>query len=247
MPTGMTDAEHPGARGEQTDARGSSRPGPAPGAERLRVMLVDAHALIRSGCRRILEAEADMHVVADTADDLDALDVLQAREVDVILLAMSVVAGDISAVRNFLRVRPAVRVLVVSQFPEPHRVKLAFDAGARGYLFTRYAMGIDLVRAVRTIAAGESYISPELSEGLVRALQAGGREHLDPYERLTRREKQVLQLIAQGKSGREIARLLGLSANTVAVHRAKAMNRLGIHKTAGLVMFAYERGLVVTE
>ena len=214
-------------------------------AAAVRVMLVDGHALVRSGLRRILQTEADLEVVAEAADAVEAAQFLQSIDVDVIVMGMTLPAvGATGAATRILDARPDARILFLSQSPEPHSVKRAFDAGAKGYMFTKHALEADLARAVRTVAAGEPYISPELSGILIRAVQTGVLGGSDPYDRLTQREKQVLQLIAQGKSAREIARVLGLSTNTVAVHRAKAMNRLGIHKTAGLVMFAVERGLV---
>ena len=229
-----------------TDSSFLAAAGPKPAS--VRVMLVDGHALVRSGFRRILEAEAGIEVVAEASDDGEAAQVAQAAGADVIVLGMTMPrTSGVSAARRILDVCPAARILFMSQSPEPHSVKLAFDAGAKGYMFMKHANDADLTRAVRTVASGESYISPELSGILIRAVQTGVLGSADPYDRLTQREKQVLQLIAQGKSAREIASMLGVSTNTVAVHRARAMNRLGIHKTAGLVMFALERGLVVTD
>lgn len=214
----------------------------------VRVMVVDGHALVRSGFRRILQAEPDIEVVVEAADANEASHFVRSITVDVIVMGMTMHGvGGIGAATRILDARPDSRILFLSQSPEPHSVKRAFDAGAKGYMFMKHAMDADLARAVKTVAAGDSYISPELSGILIRAVQTGELGSADPYDRLTRREKQVLQLIAQGKSAPEIARVLGLSTNTVAVHRAKAMNRLGIHKTAGLVVFAVERGLVARD
>jgi DNA-binding NarL/FixJ family response regulator len=213
-----------------------------------RVMLVDGFALVRSAFRRVLQAEADIEVAVEAADAAEAISFIRAMDVDVVVIGMSMHgAMGVGLASRILDCKADARVLLLSQSREPHWVKRAFDAGVRGFLFMKHAVDADFTRAVRTVAAGESYISPELSGLLIRAVRAGVLGSSDPYDRLTRREKQVLQLIAQGKSAREIARVLGLSINTVAVHRAKAMNRLGIHKTAGLVMFAVERGLVMMD
>jgi DNA-binding NarL/FixJ family response regulator len=123
----------------------------------------------------------------------------------------------------------------------------ALDAGVKGYIL-KNAIETDLTRAVRAVANGEQYLSPELSGVLIRAIQTGSFESSnDPYDKLTQREKQILQLIAHGKSNKEIAVLLDLSVNTVAVHRANLMSTLGVHKTAELVLFAVKKGLVLPE
>jgi DNA-binding NarL/FixJ family response regulator len=208
-------------------------------------MLVDTHALIRQGFRHLLEAEADIAVVADAADAAEASRTAASIDTDVIVVGMTLpIHQGAAAVRDIVGATPGARVLFLSQSVEPHAVKRAFDAGANGCVSMRHAQDGDLAHAVRTVAAGSPYVSPELSGALIRALQAGSLAAVDPAERLTARERQVLRLIARGRSAPEIARELGLSANTVAVHRARAMNRLGVRNTASLVMYAVKSGLV---
>ena len=124
---------------------------------------------------------------------------------------------------------------MLSMYPEEHYVRNAFDAGARGYLL-KNAVEVDLTAAVKTVAAGRDYKNPRLKEATL--------ESADAYEQLTQRERQILQLIAQGKSNKEIAALLNLSVNTVSVHRANLMETLNIHRTAELVLYAVKKGLV---
>ena len=143
--------------------------------------------------------------------------------------------------------RPGTRILILSMYSDEQYVRNAIDAGAHGYIL-KGSNGPDMVKAVRAVAAGQQYVSPELSGALIRAWQAKTAQgETDPYDRLTQREKQVLQLIAQGKSNKEIAVLLDLSVNTVAVHRANLMNTLQLHKAAELVLFAVKKGLVIPE
>ena len=164
---------------------------------------------------------------------------------DVLTFAASGSGAMDSAVANL--VRPGTKVLILSMYSDEQYVKNALDAGAKGYIL-KNAIENDLTRAVRAVAAGEQYLAPELSSVLIRAIQTGSFDKsTDPYDRLTQREKQVLQLIAHGKSNKEIAVMLDLSVNTVAVHRANLMSALGVHKTAELVLFAVKKGLVLPE
>jgi two-component system response regulator NreC len=126
-------------------------------------------------------------------------------------------------------------------------VRKAFEMGAKGYIL-KNAIEMDLTRAVIALVEGGAYMSPGISNLVIESLKAGSFEDRsqDPYERLTLREKEVLQLIAQGKSNKEIAALLKISVNTVAVHRAHVMQTLGLHRTAEIVLYAVKRGLIVT-
>jgi two-component system, NarL family, response regulator NreC len=213
----------------------------------IRLILVDDHALVRSGFRRILEDEPDIEVVAEAANGREAVDITAAVEAEVVVMDMAMPeVNGLQASAEILKRSPETRILVLSQYPDPQYVKNALDIGVKGYIL-KNAIDTDLTRAVRAVAAGEQYLSPELSGVLIRAIQSGSFAPEDPYEQLSEREKQVLQYIARGNSNREIAQLLGLSVNTVAVHRYNVMNRLKLHKTAELVLFAVKRGLIVPE
>jgi DNA-binding NarL/FixJ family response regulator len=169
-------------------------------------------------------------------------------DLDVIVMGMAIDRmNGLNATSAMIEARPEVQILLLSQYSEAHYVKQALDAGAKGCMLWTHAIDADLTYAVRAVAAGQTYLSPELSGIRILAVPTDLREVDEPYDRLTDREKQVLQLVAQGQSSRQIARMLRLSVNTVAVHRANLMNTLGVHKATGLVLFAVRRGLVVTE
>lgn len=219
-----------------------------PPAHAIRVVLVDDHALVRQGFRRILEDEDDILVVGEAGDGAETLNVVRSQQPTVVVLDMSMPEmNGLQVTREILKQFPGTRILILSMYSDEQYVRNAIDAGAHGYIL-KGSNGPDMVKAVRAVAAGQQYVSPELSGALIRAWQAKTSQgETDPYDRLTQREKQVLQLIAQGKSNKEIAVLLDLSVNTVAVHRANLMNTLQLHKAAELVLFAVKKGLVIPE
>src|SRR5439155_14201176 len=135
-------------------------------------------------------------------------------------------------------------VLILSMYSDPNYVRRAFEVGAKGYIL-KDAIDVNLTQAVMALAQGGAYMSPAVSNIVIESLKTGSQEAPDdPHERLTLREKEVLQLIAQGKSNKEIATLLDISVNTVAVHRARVMETLGLHRTAELVLYAVRKGLI---
>lgn len=214
----------------------------------IRIVLVDDHALVRQGFRRILEDDPDLQVAGEAGNGLDAIALVKKTDPDVVVMDMAMPEmNGLHATMELVKQRPGTKVLILSMYSDEQYVRNALDAGAKGYIL-KNAIENDLVRAVKAVAAGEQYLSPELSGVLIRAIKTGAFEKaVDPYDKLTQREKQVLQLIAHGKSNKEIAVLLDLSVNTVAVHRANLMSALGVHKTAELVLFAVKKGLVLPE
>ena len=215
----------------------------------IRVILVDDHALVRQGFRRILEEEPGISVVGEAGSAQEGVALAKQARPDVVLMDMSMPdANGIHAAREILRDRPGTKILVLSMYSDAQYVRSALDAGVSGYIL-KSALETDLTRAVRAVAAGQQYLSPELSSVLIRALRDRQEkpEAPDVFDQLTQREKQVLQLIAHGKSNKEIATLLNLSVNTVAVHRANLMSTLGVHKAAELVLYAVRKGLVLPE
>jgi DNA-binding NarL/FixJ family response regulator len=201
----------------------------------LAVLLVDDHALVRRGFRRMLEDESDIRVVGEASDGQDAVDAAAKLRPDVIVMdfALPSMNGAV-ATRRMLEADPAAKVLILSMHAEPNYVRTCLDAGARGYLL-KNAMDLELVSAIRRVAQGEQVLDPRVGR-----LPAPD----EPRAELSTRELEVLQLIVHGKSNKEIAVVLGLSANTVAVHRANIMQTLGIHNTAELVVHAIRTGLV---
>ena len=215
----------------------------------IRVILVDDHALVRQGFRRILEEDPGFSVVGEAGSAQDGVALAKQVKPDVVLMDMSMPdANGIHAAREILRERPETKILVLSMYSDGQYVRSALDAGVSGYIL-KSALETDLTRAVRAVASGQQYLSPELAHVLIRALKEkqDKPEPPDAFDQLTQREKQVLQLIAHGKSNKEIASLLNLSVNTVAVHRANLMSTLGVHKAAELVLFAVRKGLVLPE
>lgn len=204
--------------------------------EKISVLLVDDHNLVRQGFRRILEDEPDMVVVGEAGDGVDAVRLALELKPRVVVMdcALPGMSG-IVATRRILEVDPEIKVLMLSMHSEETWVRQALEAGARGYIL-KSAMELELPLAVRKVAGGETVLDAAISKP---AALKGERSAA-----LTRRELEVLQLLVEGKSNKEIADLLQLSANTVAVHRANIMDALGIHKTAELVVYAIRNGLV---
>jgi DNA-binding NarL/FixJ family response regulator len=202
----------------------------------LTVLLVDDHHLVRRGFRRLLEDDPDIVVVGEASDGDEAVRLAAelAPRVVVMDCAMPRTSG-IVATRRILDARPDVAILILSMHTEPTLVSQTLAAGARGYVL-KNAIDLDLASAVKRVAAGETVLDP----AVVPAVPLKG----DRQHGLSRRELEVLQLICQGHSNRTIAVRLDLSVNTVSVHRANIMNRLGVHKTAELVAYALRQGLV---
>lgn len=200
------------------------------------VLLADDHALVRKGFRRILEDDPELQVVGEACDGAEAVKLAAQLAPQVIVMDMAMPGlNGTQACLEILRGQPKIAILILSMFSEENYVRNALEAGARGYIL-KNALDIDLAAAVKKLAAGHKVIGP----GLINPAFERGQEP----GKLTPREKQVLQLIAEGKSNKEIAALLELSVNTVSVHRANIMDALGIHRTAELVLYAVSKGLV---
>jgi DNA-binding NarL/FixJ family response regulator len=200
---------------------------------KITVLLVDDHVLVRRGFRRMLEDDAEIEIVGEAGDGDQAVELAALLKPRVVVMdfALPSMNGAV-ATRLIRKACPEVEVLMLSMHSETTFVRTCLDAGARGYLL-KNAVDLELVDAVKQVAAGIEVLDPRLSKV---PEQAGAPA-------LTTRELEVLQLIVHGKSNKEIAVVLGLSANTVAVHRANLMQTLGIHNTAELVVYAIRNGL----
>jgi len=205
-------------------------------ANKISVLLVDDHNLVRRGFRRMLEDAADITVVGEASDGVEAVSLAEKLRPQVIVMdcALPGMSGLV-ATRRILEASPEIAILMLSMHSEDTWVRQSLDAGARGYLL-KNAIDLDLATAIRKIAEGHSVLDPQIFKpsGLKGERESG----------LTARELEVLQLIVDGKSNKEIAAQLDLSVKTVAVHRANIMDALGIHKTAELVVYAIRNGLV---
>ncbi|HWZ99414.1 MAG TPA: response regulator transcription factor [Candidatus Dormibacteraeota bacterium] len=205
-------------------------------ADKITVLLVDDHALVRRGFRRMLEDDPGIRVVGEASDGAEGVKLAVQLKPRVIVMdcAMPVMSG-LEATKKILEAQPGSAILLLSMHSEDTLVKQALLAGARGYVL-KNAMDLDLAGAVKSVAAGKTVLDPQVARPQVLK---GERE-----AGLTPREMEILQHIVAGKSNKEIANDLELSVNTVAVHRANIMDRLGIHKTAELVVYAIRNGLV---
>lgn len=205
-------------------------------ANKLTVLLVDDHALVRRGFRRMLEDEPSLQVVGEASDGLEA--VQRAEELQPAVIVMDCALPQINgieAARRILAKLPQTSILMLSMHAEDTLVRQALEAGARGYIL-KNAMDLDLVSAIKKVAEGKTVLDPQvMRSGSLKGERDTG---------LTPRELEILLHIVAGKSNKEIASELGLSVNTVSVHRANIMDALGIHKTAELVVYAIRNGLV---
>ncbi len=208
-----------------------------------RILLVDDHRVVREGIRRILEAHEDLIVVGEAGDGQQAIEQATLLEPDVIVLeaTLSRLSG-IEAVRRIRQVSPRTRCLVLSHSEGHTQVTQSLRAGAVGYV-VKTASGHELVEAVRATALGQSYLSPSIAHFAVDAIAQPGSAD-SPVALLTGREREVLQLIAEGLSSKEIASLLGVSLKTVDTHRCNLMGKLKIRKASKLVRVAIHEGLI---
>jgi DNA-binding NarL/FixJ family response regulator len=204
--------------------------------DRITVLLADDHALVRRGFRRILEDDPAIEVVGEASNGEEAIRLFGELKPKVVVMDAAMPGtGGLAATRTIMASAPDAAVLMLSMHSEETLVRQALAAGARGYIL-KNAVDLDLAAAIKRAAGGETVLDPSV----VRPAPLTGER----ARRLTPRETEVLQLICNGLSNREIAAQLDLSVNTVAVHRANIMNALGVHKTAELVVYALQNGLV---
>jgi DNA-binding NarL/FixJ family response regulator len=214
--------------------------------KQIRVLLAEDHTLVRQGFRRILEDDPRITVVGEARTGIEAIEQCKELKPDVVVMDLSMPElGGLEATAEVLKANPQIKVVILSMYSNEAYVRKAFELGAKGYIL-KNAIEVDLTRAVMALAEGQAYFSPGVSHIVLESMKAGTFQGTsqDPYEKLTLREKEVLQLIAQGKSNKEIATLLNISVNTVAVHRARVMETLNLHRTAELVLFAVKKGLI---
>jgi DNA-binding NarL/FixJ family response regulator len=206
-------------------------------------MLVDDHTLVRAGVRKILEAHSGFSVVGEVADGRAALAALEQQPVDVLVLDLTMPGMDgFEVLRRAKVTRPGIKVLVLTMHASAEYVTRAIREGANGYLLKDSAVQ-DLVAAIQAVMAGREYYSPPVQReltGMVRG-HAGGKRRTEP---ITGREREVLKLVAEGLSTKEIAARLDISARTVEAHRANIMRKLGLHSVARLTQYAIREGLI---
>src|SRR5215469_3051050 len=213
---------------------------------KVRVLLADDHQLMRSGIRLMLEREPDMSVVGEASDGREAVALAKSLRPDIVIMDIGMPSlNGIEAAGQMTQENPELAIMIVSMHPDETYVLRALKAGARGYLLKDSAEA-DLIKAVHVVARGKSFFSPAVSKVLlddyVRKLKRSGTD--DAYDLLTPREREVLQLIAEGKSNKEIANLLNLSVYTVESHRANLMEKLNLRGLPELILYAVRKGII---
>ena len=212
----------------------------------VRIFLADDHTVMRAGIRLVLERQPDLHVVGEASDGRETVNAIERLHPDVVVMDISMPnLNGIEATRQILANGVAVSIVVLSMHADEEYVLRALKAGARGYLLKESAEA-DLIAAVRAVISGKSFFSPAVSrllvEDYVRQLQ--DRDIEDSYELLTTRERETLQLVAEGKSNKDIANLLNLSVYTVETHRSNIMRKLNLHSVAEVVLYAVKKHIV---
>lgn len=212
----------------------------------IRIMLADDHTVVRKGLRLLLESQPGFQVIGDAADGREAIELAERTRPDVAVMdvAMPILNG-IEAARQIVSRTPSVAVVFLSMHSDEGYVRKALKVGARGYLLKDSAEQ-DLINAVRAVSEGKAFFSPAISRMLAEDyLRQGGKSGAeDTLERLTTREREILQLLGEGRSNKEVANFLQLSLHTVETHRSNIMQKLDLHTGAELVLYALQKGVV---
>jgi DNA-binding NarL/FixJ family response regulator len=208
------------------------------------VLVADDHGVLRAGVRSVLDAEGDIEVCAEAGDGVEALKAIAARPPDVAILDISMPNLDgLETLDTIRKLYPGVKTILFSIHQESAVIRDAVARGADGYLL-KSAATREIVDAIRAVAAGDNYFSPPITRELITVLRDGGDGSLDPYGQLSRREREVLHLIAEGLTAREVGDRLGISGKTVEAHRTSLMRKLGMKKATELVRYAVRQGLI---
>jgi len=211
---------------------------------KIRALLADDHTMVRQGFRRILEAAGDIEIVAEVGDGRSALEAAARLSPDVAILDITLPElNGIEVTRQLAKNLPSTRVLILSIHADDGYIRHALHAGARGYLL-KDADDQDLLRAVAAVATGGTYFSPTVGKTVLESYLAATEEQRDELDLLSDREREILQLIAEGKSNKEAARVLDIAVSTIESHRKHLMDKLDLHNTAELVRFALRKGII---
>lgn len=213
----------------------------------IRVVLADDHILIRAGLRALLHSLPNIEVIAEASDGHEAVEVIARHQPDVVIMDIGMPGlNGVDSTRRIVKQFPGTRVVILSMHANEEYVGRALEAGAMGYLL-KGAEPAELELVFKAVMRGETYLSPSIAKHLVQDYLSHRKEKTQPLPDLTSRQREVLQLIAEGCSTKDIANKLKLSVKTVDTHRGELMHRLDVHDVAGLVRYAIRTGLVSTE
>ena len=213
-----------------------------------RILIVDDHTLFRAGVRALLTEDPGIEVVGEAANGLDAIRAVGFLSPHLVLMDLTMPSmNGMEAMTDIKRRYPHVRVLVMTLHKTEDYIHAALHAGADGYIL-KYATQEEFLTAIRSVLAGKTYLSLDVSAKVVAGYLANGKSSGAPsvFHSLTQREREVLKLVAEGKSNKLVAEFLSLSVKTVEKHRSNLMSKLGLHNVAGLTAYAMEKGLIVT-
>ncbi len=212
---------------------------------KIRVLIVDDHAILREGVRALLQVHGDLEVVGEAGDGIQAIEAVGRLDPDVVLMDIAMPGlGGIEAALEMRKLGSRARVLILSQYEDREYVRRLLKAGVSGYVLKKSA-GAELANAIRAVHRGGLVLDPEVARTAME--QGGGAapgQAADPYDSLTDREKQVLKLVAEGRSNKEVAEILGISVKTAMSHREHVMEKLGVHNRTELVRFALKKGVI---
>jgi DNA-binding NarL/FixJ family response regulator len=211
---------------------------------KIRVLVADDHAILREGVRALLAAHPDIEVVGEAVDGKDALEKVDRLDPDVVLMDIAMPGlGGLEASLEIKKTGRRARILILSQYEDREYVRRLLKSGVSGYVLKKSA-GSELANAIRAVHRGGLVLDPEVARVAMEEAGPQGPGEADPYEALTDREKQVLKLVAEGRSNKEVADLLGISVKTAMSHREHVMEKLGVHNRTELVRFAIKRGVI---
>jgi two-component system response regulator NreC len=211
--------------------------------DKIRLLIVDDHAIMRDGIRALLGLQNDIEIVGEAAEGQEAIDKATELNPDVIIMDISLPGMDgLEAMRRILKQNPKSKVLVLTQHDEREYILSSIRAGATGYMPKR-ALGSELISAIRSVYRGESFLYPSAASALIKDYRQQARPGEEPYDQLTSREREVLKLIAEGHTSKEIAERLVITPKTVMGHRGKIMEKLGLHNRTELIKYALRKGI----
>ncbi len=211
---------------------------------KIRVLVADDHAIVREGIRALLATAGDIEVVGEAADGAQAVEACRRLRPDLVLMDIAMPGlGGLEAALELRKALPEVKVLVLTQYEDREYVRRFLQLGVAGYVLKKAAAS-DLVAAIRAAAKGGLVLDPEVAREVVSAPAVPAEAAADPYDTLTDREKQVLKLIAEGHSNKEVAELLDISVKTAMSHRERLMEKLGLHNRTDLIRFAIRKGII---